>query len=56
MEAYIVRIYRRDDKYTQKIAGSVEIVETGEKRPFSTAGELVEILNHNHNQKKPKTH
>lgn len=53
MEAYIVRIYRRDDKHTQKIAGSVEIVEIGEKRLFSTTDELLEILNHN--QKKPET-
>ena len=43
MENYIVRIYRRDEKLNT-VAGVVEVVETQEKKPFTSNEELHAIL------------
>lgn len=45
MESYIVRIYRRDPKDSQKITGQVEMVENEVKKTFGSREELWEILN-----------
>jgi hypothetical protein len=44
MENYIVRIYRRDEKDGRKIAGTVEIIEADDKKPFVGFEELRRIL------------
>ena len=44
MENYIVRIYRRDQSQPETVTGLVEAVETGETHPFSSLGELAELL------------
>jgi hypothetical protein len=45
MDCYIVRIYRRERDAPDRIAGTVELVESQEKKPFSTLEQLLEILN-----------
>ncbi|MBI3815210.1 MAG: hypothetical protein HY279_12210 [Nitrospinae bacterium] len=47
MDNYIVRIYRRDRENPHKVAGLVEVVETGMKRVFTSFDELCEIFNDN---------
>ena len=45
-ESYIVRIYRRDPRDTQKMIGLVEATDgTGVRRPFTTPDELCAVLN-----------
>lgn len=44
MDNYIVRIFRRDARDPEKIAGLVEIVATDEQRTFCGCDELREIL------------
>ena len=44
MDNYIVRIYRREDTDSQKIAGLVELIESDEKKAFTSYEELREIL------------
>lgn len=44
MENYIVRIYRRDEYNPDGLAGIVEFVETGEKRPFHRLTDLLAAL------------
>ncbi len=45
MNNYIVRIYRRGRKAGEKLAGLVEAIESDKKIAFSSADELLEILN-----------
>lgn len=44
MENYILRIYRRDERYPERVVGVVEDVETGERLPFRNLSELITIL------------
>jgi hypothetical protein len=41
---YILRIYRRDESDPLRIVGMVEVIETAEKRSFTTVDELVGII------------
>jgi hypothetical protein len=43
-ESYVVRIYRRDQRSSGRIAGTVEIVASGTERSFSSLRELQQIL------------
>ncbi len=43
-ESYIIRVYRREDKDTRDLVGTIEVVETQEKKPFTNFDELREIL------------
>ncbi len=45
MESYVVRVYRRDAKDSEKLAGLVELVEVDEEKAFTSFGELRAILN-----------
>ncbi len=44
LESYIVRISRSDAKKPEKVTGQVEFVKNGEKKPFKSIEELIEIL------------
>jgi len=44
MENYVIRIYRRDPDDPLKPVGMVEVVETSEKKAFTHASELVDII------------
>ena len=44
MDSYVIRIYRRDEKNPEHIAGQVEFVEQEETRLFADTGELIRIL------------
>jgi hypothetical protein len=44
VENYILRIYRRDEHYPDRVIGVVEDVENGERLPFRNLGELITIL------------
>ncbi len=43
-ESYIIRVYRREDKDARNLVGTVEVVETQEKKPFNNFDELRAIL------------
>jgi hypothetical protein len=45
MESYVVRVYRRDAKDSEKLAGLVELVEVDEEKAFTSFDELRAILN-----------
>jgi hypothetical protein len=44
MENYILRIYRRDERYPERVVGIVEDAGTGERLSFGTLAELTTIL------------
>ena len=46
MESYVVRIYRRDEKESHILIGSVERPGTDKRMGFSNIEELWEILRH----------
>jgi hypothetical protein len=50
MDHYIIRIYRRVENDARLLVGTVEEVETQEKRAFSSLQDLWSILN------QPKKH
>lgn len=43
-ESYLIRIYRRDERGSCRIAGLVEIIGEDKTACFRTAGELMEIM------------
>ena len=45
MNNYIVRIYLRRNDDPDNVAGSVEVADTREKKPFRSHGEFLAILN-----------
>ena len=45
MEHYIVRIYRRGDNAPDDIAGTADVIETGQKKAFKNSEDLIRILN-----------
>jgi hypothetical protein len=44
MESYVVRVYRRDAKDSEKLAGLVELTDREEEKPFVSFAELWKIL------------
>ena len=44
MESYIVRIYRREEDKPGNLLGTVETMDSAEKRAFSNRDELLSIL------------
>lgn len=44
MDSYIVRIYRRNGEYPERINGVVELVEQQELQSFHSIDELARIL------------
>ena len=44
LESYIIRIYRRDKSKPLCIVGTVEEIDSGEKKGFTTFDELRKIL------------
>jgi len=44
MDSYIVHIYRQREEDPEELAGIVEIVGRGEKKPFLSFDELRKIL------------
>lgn len=44
LESYLVRIYRRDRRDPQLVAGLVELIEQERTETFKNAGELLGIL------------
>jgi hypothetical protein len=44
LDSYIIRIYRRDKSNPRLIVGTVEEIDSGEKKGFTTFDELREIL------------
>jgi hypothetical protein len=44
MESYVVRVYRRDAKDSEKLAGLVELTDREEEKPFVSIAELWKIL------------
>ena len=44
METYVVRVYRHKEAKGDEILGMVEDVEGGDKKPFTTVNEMVQIL------------
>ena len=44
MESYVVRVYRRDAKDSEKLAGVVELTDREEEKPFVSFAELRKIL------------
>jgi len=44
VESYIVRVYRRDEEDPARIAGVVEIVQTGKMRGFSDRDGLCNVV------------
>ena len=44
MESYVVRVYRRDAKDSEKLAGLVELTDREEEKPFVSFAELRKIL------------
>lgn len=44
MESYVVRVYRRDEKDSEKLAGLVELADREEQKPFVSFAELRQIL------------
>jgi hypothetical protein len=44
MESYVVRVYRRDAKDSEKFAGLVELTDREEEKPFVSIAELWKIL------------
>ncbi len=53
MESYIVRIYRRDDKHPDKIAGLVVFAGSQEQKSFGNYQELWDILSVSGAEKPP---
>ena len=45
MDHYIIRIYRREETHSRLLVGTVEAVETQEKKAFSNLHDLWNILN-----------
>jgi len=45
MDHYILKVYRRDMDYPEKIVGRIQHVSTGCERPFNNLSDLKEILN-----------
>lgn len=43
-ESYIIRVYRREEEDAKSLVGTIEIVETQEKRSFRDFNELKDIL------------
>lgn len=43
-DSYVVRIYRRDPRQPRRLAGTVEIVETGAELGFRNPTELITVL------------
>jgi hypothetical protein len=43
-ESYVVRIYRRDARLPSRVAGTVEVVESGSELSFTSLGQLQRIL------------
>jgi hypothetical protein len=43
-ESYLVRIYRRDPRDPEGVAGLVEIIEQERTETFKNAGELMRLL------------
>ena len=43
-ESYLIRIYRRDPRDPQLVAGLVELIEKERTETFKNAGELLGIL------------
>ncbi len=43
-DSYIVRVYRREKEGARTLVGTVECVETQEKKPFNSFEELKTIL------------
>ena len=44
MESYVVRVYRRDAKDPEKLAGLVELADREEQKAFVSFAELRQIL------------
>lgn len=44
MESYIIRVYRREAEDAKSLVGTIEIVETQEKKTFINFDELRDIL------------
>jgi hypothetical protein len=44
MESYVVRVYRRDEKNSENLAGLVELIDRKEEKPFVSFAELWMIL------------
>ena len=44
VETYVVRVYRHKEVKDDEILGMVEVVEGGDKKPFTTVNEMVQIL------------
>ena len=44
MESYIIRVYRREAEDERSLVGTIEIVETQEKKTFVNFEELRDIL------------
>jgi len=56
MDSYIVHIYRQREEDPEELAGIVEIVGRGEKKPFLSFDELRKILIlHSTGKKREKT-
>jgi hypothetical protein len=44
MESYVIRVYRRDAKDPEKLAGLVELIDREEQKRFGSFDELRKIL------------
>jgi len=45
VEHYIVRIYRRGENAPDDIAGTADVIETGQTKTFKNSEDLIRILN-----------
>ena len=46
-DTYVISIYRHSNKSSEKITGLAERTDSGERKAFSTSGELWEFLSDN---------